>query len=122
MANQFEVNISPRLLQVLGALEAALEKLPAFEEKLARILAGIEPLREDSGRRHVTKEWYTSSEFAVIVGRAKFTVRQWCLRGRLKAEKGKAGRGKTKEWRISHEELLRYQNEGLLPLKPLSWR
>ena len=34
----------------------------------------------------------------------------------IKADKTMCGRGSEIEWRISHEELVRYQNEGLRPV------
>lgn len=62
------------------------------------------------------KEWYTTTEFAEIVGRAPYTVMELCRHGRLNAAKRLAGRGTNKDWSISHAELNRYQNEGLLPI------
>lgn len=62
------------------------------------------------------KEYYSTSEVAESLGRAEFTVREWCRLGRIWAEKRPCGRGRSKEWMISHEELQRIRNEGLLPL------
>jgi hypothetical protein len=64
--------------------------------------------------RQTVKDWYTTEEFARLVGKAEFTVREWCRLGRIKAEKRKSGRGAFPAWVISHQELLRYQREGLL--------
>jgi hypothetical protein len=63
------------------------------------------------------KEFYTVIEFAKLVGLAQYTIRDHCLSGRLKAGKRACGRGNSLEWSIPHSELVRYQNEGLLPLK-----
>jgi hypothetical protein len=38
-----------------------------------------------------------------------------CRLGRVRAEKKKSGRGPASEWLISHAELTRVRNEGLLP-------
>ena len=62
------------------------------------------------------KDWYTTREVAALLEKKEFTVREWCRLGRVHAEKRQGGRGKSQEWKISHEELLRIQNEGLLPL------
>lgn len=60
------------------------------------------------------RQKYTPAEFAAIVGRKPYTVREWCRYGRLLGEKVKGvGRGSEEEWRITHGELARYQNEGL---------
>ena len=67
--------------------------------------------------RQTVREWYSVDEFARIVGRAEFTVREWCRHGRIKAEKKESGRGAYPAWVISHSELLRFQREGLLPLR-----
>jgi hypothetical protein len=64
--------------------------------------------------RQTVKDWYTTEEFARLVGKAEFTVREWCRLGRIEAEKRKSGRGAFPAWVISHQELLRYQREGLL--------
>jgi hypothetical protein len=60
------------------------------------------------------KEWYCVEEFARIVGRAELTCREWCRLGRIRARKKDSGRGAHTAWAISHEELQRYQREGLL--------
>jgi hypothetical protein len=66
-------------------------------------------------QQRATKEWYSTGEVAKLLDKAEFTVREWCRLGKVKAEKKKSGRGVASEWIISHEELTRVRNEGLLP-------
>lgn len=66
-------------------------------------------------RQRTVKDWYSTAEVADLLGKAEFTVREWCRLGRVKAGKKKCGRGVASEWTISHEELTRVRNEGLLP-------
>ena len=80
-----------------------------LEEHLEKIEAMLVLLVQRQQR-----EWYTTDQFAQLVGKAEFTVREWCRRGRLKAEKRMSGRGAHASWTICHEELQRYQREGLL--------
>jgi transposase len=70
--------------------------------------------------RQAVKEWYIPEEAAKLLGKAKFTVREWCRHGRVHCQKKKSGRGKHQAWVISHEEILRIEREGLLPLKTVS--
>ncbi len=66
-------------------------------------------------QRQAAKDWHSTDEFAQLVGKAEFTVREWRRHGRIKAEKRMSGRGEHQAWAISHDEYLRYQREGLLP-------
>src|SRR5262245_34959466 len=61
------------------------------------------------------KDHYTVEEAAQMLGKAEYTVRQWCLDKRIRAKKKKSGRGKHQAWVIERDELERYQREGLLP-------
>jgi hypothetical protein len=81
------------------------------EERLEKIEAKLTVLVE----RQQTKSFYEIDEFARWVGKASFTIREWCRHGRIRAEKRLSGRGAFRAWVISHDELLRYQREGLLP-------
>jgi hypothetical protein len=85
----------------------------SVEERLEKIEAMLAVLIE----RQTVRDFYTVEEFARIVGRAEYTCREWCRQGRIAAKKLPHGRGNEGEWRVSHEELLRYQKEGLLPLR-----
>jgi excisionase family DNA binding protein len=67
-------------------------------------------------RQRTVKEWYTTAEVAELLRRAEYTVREWCRQGRIRARKKPCGRGKGGEWLVSHEELQRLNNDGLLPL------
>lgn len=78
-------------------------------------LERIERLLSQIIEKPAQREYYSTSEVAEILSRAEFTVREWCRLGRILAEKRRTGRGRSKEWMISHEELSRIQNEGLLP-------
>lgn len=76
----------------------------------------IESTLSELLQRNTMKDFYTTGEVAKILGKAEFTVREWCRLGRVYAEKRQTGRGRTKEWMVSHQELTRIRNEGLLPL------
>ena len=85
----------------------------SIEERLEKIEELICVLIE----RQTIREWYSTREFSRIVGRAEFTVREWCRRGRIRATKKLSGRGAYARWAVSHAELVRYQREGLLPIQ-----
>ena len=80
-------------------------------ERLERIETALLTLTQ----QRTVKEWYATDEFAALVGKAEFTVREWCRHKRIRAQKRQSGRGKFPSWVISHDEFLRYQREGLLP-------
>ena len=84
--------------------------LDAVVERLGRIEAALDTLV----RERTVKDWYTTAEVAALLGKAEFTVREWCRLGRVHAQKRKCGRGPASEWVVSHLELTRIQNEGLL--------
>jgi hypothetical protein len=92
-----------------------------IEERLEKMEAMLVFLVE----QRTAKDWYSTGEFAQLVGKAEFTVREWARLGRIRAEKRLSGRGAFPAWCISHQEFLRYQREGLLQLKnalPGVWR
>jgi hypothetical protein len=82
-----------------------------LREKLDRIEAMLAVLIN----RQAVREWYTTHEYAQAIGMAEFTVREYCRRGRLNAEKRASGRGAFRQWVLSHAELERYRRNGLLP-------
>ena len=88
---------------------------PLNAADLAQRLERIEQLLQTLVEQRTIKEWYTPAEVARLLGRAEFTVREWCRLGRIQAKKKPCGRGVAGEWIISHEELTRIRNEGLLP-------
>lgn len=87
------------------------ELLSVLNQRFERIEAMLANLKS----QQPAKSCYTPAEFAAIAGKAEFTVREWCRLRRIHAEKRACGRGDSKEWMISHEELQRYLNNGLLP-------
>jgi hypothetical protein len=60
-----------------------------LRERLERIESLLTLLVE----RQRTKEWYTTEELARLLGKAEFTVREWCRLGRIRAAKRQSGRG-----------------------------
>jgi len=85
-------------------------------EEIVDQLDRIERTLQQLITQQAIKEWYSTAEVAKILGKAEFTVREWRRLGRIWASKRDCGRGNSKEWIISHKELTRIQNEGLLPL------
>ncbi len=89
---------------------------PDLMGALVRIDARITELRDLVVEQRTIKETYSTAEVAKLLGKAEFTTREWCRHGRIRATKRPCGRGRSQEWAISHEELMRIRNEGLLPL------
>jgi len=88
---------------------------PIDSTDFAQRLDRIEQMLQSIIEQRTIKDWYTTAEVAKVLGKAEFTVREWCRLGRVRAQKKKCGRGVASEWIISHEELTRIRNEGLLP-------
>lgn len=93
-------------------------------DELAGILSRLDRLDERMSElldlqmsQRTIKDFYTPEEAAPIFGKAEFTVREWCRLGRIRAQKRGSGRGKHLGWVISHDELKRFQRDGLLPGK-----
>lgn len=100
-----------KLLEVLGPL------LMRLEARLCQVEATLLALHEGADAKSLTKEFYSTTEVAKILGKRPYTVREWCRLGRVNGQKAFSGRGLDEEWRISHGELVRIQNEGLLEPK-----
>lgn len=83
-----------------------------LQERLLRIEEKLDALIE----QRVPRDYYSTADVAELLRKSDFTVREWCRLGRVNAEKRECGRGNSREWMISHEELNRIQSEGLLPL------
>jgi len=90
-----------------------LAELAQIKTTLAALVSLVETQR-------TRKDWYTTEAVGEILDRDSYTVREWARLGRVRAEKRPCGRGRAKEWVISHEELDRIRNHGLLPLRAAS--
>ena len=72
-------------------------------------------LDQNLGYLTIPRTSFTTKEVAKMMGKANYTVREWCRLGQIEAYK--SGRcGHSEIWRISTKELGRFQDEGLLPI------
>jgi len=92
-------------------------ELPEVVARLARLDEKVDQLLDLLVRQKTVKDYYTTAEVAQLMNKAEFTVREYCRLGRVRAGKRACGRGKSQEWIVTHEELTRLRNEGLLPLR-----
>jgi hypothetical protein len=88
-----------------------------MDDPILERLDRIEGLLASLVERETVKDFYSTDEFARLIGKAEFTVREHCRLGRLNASKRLSGRGAHPSWVLSHDELLRYRRDGLLPLR-----
>jgi hypothetical protein len=100
--------------EIFAAIRDVAEQL---SQRLTAIEVALQAIVSQSAASTIAKEFYTTKEAAVILGKRPYTVREWCRLGRVHGEKAEFGRGLDDEWRISHAELIRIQNEGLLSVQ-----
>lgn len=71
---------------------------------------------ERAQTRSVVKEAYTTTEAAERLCRSEWTVRQWCNKGQVEGAYKVHGKGRTGEWRLTHEAVANLQSKGPAPL------
>lgn len=115
--SQKKPSASPQVhVESLAIAEMMGEQFRSLEARLAAMEVLLRDLHERLTVGAMVKEYYTTQEVAKRLGKRPYTVREWCRLGRVQGEKSHSGRGLDDEWRISHAELTRIENEGLLPL------
>src|SRR4051794_2325560 len=94
-----------------------IEMLVRHDERLVEMQKKLDQMSQTLGqlvKAGTIIEFYSPKEFADIAHLTPGYVREMCHDERLNYKKTFSGRGGKAEIRISHEELLRYQSEGLL--------
>jgi hypothetical protein len=105
--------LDDRLRRFMAAVAGSMKRLELCQNEIRDMLV---ELRERLALPTSTKEAYSPAEAAKLLGRRPYTVREWCRLGRIKAKKRPCGRGAATSWEISHGEIERIQNHGLLPI------
>jgi hypothetical protein len=105
----------PKIAYLTNLLAKMDQRIAKVETIMGQGFGQIEALLQ---RKETVKEFYTTKELAQLLGKKEYTVREWCRLERVAAKKLPGGRGNEGEWRIPHEELIRYRTDGLLPLSP----
>ncbi len=93
--------------------ERAVVEWRSYRDELSALSSMVRQLLD----RAIVKSHYSVEEFSGLVGKAEYTVRQWCNLGRINAEKSMTQSGSTTRWVISRAEYERYSREGLMPLQ-----
>jgi len=118
--NNLTVELGQASSDRLERLEAVLDGIAAIlirvQEQQDATTATLTELRDFVVTQRTIKDWYSPVEVAEILGKKPYTVREWCRLQRVKARKRPTGRGDADEWEISHDELERIKNHGLLPI------
>ena len=87
-----------------------------MNERMDAIGRAVTEIHESVMNQVPRKEWYTVAEVAEALGKAEFTVREWCRPGRVYASKRACGRGNSQEWIVADTEMQRIRNEGRLAM------
>jgi hypothetical protein len=87
---------------VPGLLAQVITRLAGVEEGVSALKARLKP-------QSMRREWFSAGEVARLLHKAPYTVRQWCVHGRLRAKK----LANSRQWRVHRSEVVRYRAEGL---------
>src|SRR5262249_51767104 len=68
------------------------------------LMVAIGEIRDLLVNLRTVRDSYSTEQVAQLLGKAEFTVREWCRNGRIHAEKKGSGRGKYQSWVVSHAE------------------
>jgi excisionase family DNA binding protein len=90
-------------------LALALERMEALAAQFIAEVRTINTKVDALMEAQTIKERYSPAEIALLLGRSDYTVREWCRKRQIPAEKTANGR----DWIISHETLLRLKNREL---------
>ncbi len=105
-------DLAPDLMTLLTGMQASINGLDA---KLSAVHA---ELQAKPSTPPAPRGSYSTKEAAGLLGKAEYTLREWCNNGRFNATKREERRGGSALWSISASEIARFQDEGLLPLDP----
>ena len=106
-------NISEGFGRIISAVSASLLRL---EDGQKQIIDRLSKITATSAQALPSRESYSPTEAAMLLGKRPFTVREWCRLGRIKAKKRPCGSGASFAWEVSQAEIERIKNHGLLPL------
>jgi len=109
-------------LPTMPAPCAMQERIASLEGRLQQVMDVVVEVRDLLTAQRTIRDYYTTEQVAKILGKANWTVREWCRLGRVHALKRHSGRGRAKDWTISHAELQRIEKEGLVPVPGPKYR
>ena len=104
----------PAVVDTESTQATVIELLEQLATRLHQIEQKLDGLCHTVAAPAPSRDYYSIAEFAALVEKSQYTVREWCRLQRINAEKCDTGRGDAKSWKVSHEELERYRNHGLL--------
>ena len=106
-ANRLSLTNRPSSISTMTTQELNTTVAPDILEEIRQIKKqNLEILRLMRVARD--RRWYNLQDAGERLGRAAWTLRQLCSRGKIRAEKGEDG-----QWRISADELSRLEQEGV---------
>lgn len=95
-------------------VSTAQQDAPASESLLREIIERLDRI-ERFQTLAVVKEAYTTEDAAEKLGRSEWTVRNWCNKGQVEGAYKVRGKGRTGEWRLTHEAVVNLQSKGPAP-------
>jgi excisionase family DNA binding protein len=101
-----------RIVESISRLSDAIERYES-PEMLTQILQKAFMSLASHGT--FDRESYSTDEAAQLLDRSRYTIREACRLGRIKATRAKDRRGGVGEWRIAREEIRRILDDGLPP-------
>jgi predicted ATPase with chaperone activity len=87
------------------------ESMRRLEDLCGQILDRLDRM-ERNQEMAVVKNAYTTEAAAKRLGRSVWTVRQWCNKAQVRGAYKVRGKGRTGEWRLTHDAVVELQSRG----------